>query len=183
MNTPASTALRPSWIRPTVDSLSRHLIILAMSLLMTGCAGIRVEHLTDETYAPRRAANQIEWLDQEPARPHVELARIVVRSANLSHESLRSALLDRAHSLGADALVSDVPMNMVTQAGSPYYEPGLLGPSGAAFGLYGYGWYSPYSSNPYILTQGATDQPRIDHVLSAIAIRYQQESSDRTPSE
>lgn len=183
MNTATSTAHRRTWIRSTAVPLSRLMMVVATSLLVIGCAGIRVEYLTDETYAPRRAMNQIEWLDQEPARPHVELARIVVRSANLSHESLRSALLDRAHSLGADALVSEVPMNVAMQTGSPYYEPGLLGPSGAAFGLYGYGWYSPYSSNPYILTQGATDVPRIDHVLSAIAIRYQQDSSDRLPSE
>ena len=182
MNTATSTAQRPSRIGSTLVSLSRQMIVVVMSLLVIGCAGIRVEYLTDETYAPRRAANQIEWLDQEPARPHVELARIVVRSTNLSQDSLRSALLDRAHSLGADALVSEVPISIATQAGSPYYEPGLLGPSGAAFGLYGYGWYTPYSSNPYILTQGATDQPRIDHVLSAVAIRYQQES-DRLPLE
>jgi len=147
-----------------------------MCLLMVGCAGIRVEHLTDETYAPRRAANQIEWLDQDPAQRHIELARIVVRSANLSHESLRAALLEKARALGADALVGEVPMTVMTDPGSPYYEAGLFGPSGAAFGLYGYGWYTPYASNPYLLTQGATDQPRIDHVLSAIAIRYQEDS-------
>ena len=141
-----------------------------------------MEHLTDETYAPRRAANQIEWLEQDPDQPHVELARIVVRSANLSHESLRASLLDRARSLGADALVCEVPMTVITNPGSPYYEPGLFGPSGAAFSLYGYGWYQPYASNPYILTQGATDQPRIDHVLSAIAIRYRQNSA-RLPSQ
>lgn len=182
MNTAASNARRPTWIRSTLISLSRHTMVAVMSLLVIGCAGIRVEYLTDETYAPRRAVNQIEWLDQDPARPHVELARIIVRSANLGHESLRSALLDRAHSLGADALISEVPTKMVTQAGSPYFEPGLFGPSGAAFNLYGYGWYTPYTSNPYILTQGATDQPRIDQVLSAIAIRYQQEF-DRLPSE
>jgi len=49
-----------------------------------------------------------------------------------------------------------------------------LGPAGAAFGLYGYGWYTPYSSNPYLLTQGATDQPRIEHALSGIAIRFEE---------
>lgn len=110
------------------------------------------------------------------------MARIVVSSANLGPESLRHALLDKAHALGADALVGEIPIEMVTRVGSPYFEPGLLGPSGAAFGLYGYGWYTPYSSNPYILTQGATDQPRIDHVLSGIAIRYHQDS-DRLPSQ
>ena len=145
-----------------------------LSLLVSGCAGIRVEHLTEETYAPHRAAGQIEWLDRDPDRPHIELARILVRSSNLSVESLRGALIDRAHALGADALISEVPMTIATAAGSPYFEPDLFSPSGAAFGLYGYGWYVPYASNPYLLTQGATDQPRIEHAVSAIAIRYQQ---------
>lgn len=62
----------------------------------------------------------------------------------------------------------------MSQPGSPYYEPGLLGTAGAAFGLYRYGGYTPYSSNPYILTQGATDQPRIAHALSGIAIRFEE---------
>ena len=83
-------------------------------------------------------------------------------------------MLNRARALGADAIVPDVPMVLMSQPGNPYYEPGLLEPSGAGFGLYGYGWYTPYSSNPYILTQGATDQPRIEHLLSGIAIRFEE---------
>lgn len=171
---PTATTSRPAKSASSAAALGWYLMVAMLSLLVTGCAGIRVEHLTDETYAPRRAANQIEWLDQEPARPHIELARILVRSSHLSDESLRNALVTRAHALGADALISEVPMTIATPAGSPYFEPGLFGPSGAAFGLYGYGWYTPYSSNPYLLTQGATDRPRIEHALSAVAIRYQQ---------
>jgi hypothetical protein len=87
-------------------------------------------------------------------------------------------MLDRARSLGADAIVPDVPMVVMSQPGSPYYEPGLLGPAGVSFQLYGYGWYTPYSSNPYILTQGATDQPRIEHALSGIAIRFEETPTD-----
>lgn len=173
MNTAAATC-RPATSALPAAALGRSLMIAMLSLLVTGCAGIRVEYLTEETYAPHRAAEQIEWLDRDPDRPHIELARILVRSSNLSDESLRTALVNRAHALGADALISDVPMTIATATGSPYFEPGLFGPSGAAFGLYGYGWYTPYSSNPYLLTQGATDQPRIEHALSAIAIRYQQ---------
>jgi hypothetical protein len=89
-------------------------------------------------------------------------------------ETLRQTMLDRARALGADAIIPDVPMVVRSQPGSPYYEPGLLGPAGAAFGLYGYGWYTPFSSNPYILTQGATDQPRIEHALSGVAIRFEE---------
>jgi hypothetical protein len=89
-------------------------------------------------------------------------------------ETLRHTLLDRALALGADAIIPDVSLVVKSQLGSPYYEPGLLGPAGAAFGLYGYGWYTPYSSNPYILTQGGTDQLRIEHALSGIAIRFEE---------
>jgi hypothetical protein len=62
-------------------------------------------------------------------------------------------------------------------APTPYYEPGVLGPMGVSFGLYGYGWYAPYSSNPYILVQGAVDQPRIDTYISGVAIRYSEEAA------
>jgi hypothetical protein len=102
------------------------------------------------------------------------MARITVRSSNYSVETLLHTMLDRARALGADAIVPDVPMVVISRLRSPYYEPGLLGPAGAAFGLYGYGWYTPYSSNPYLLTQGATDQPRIEHALSGIAIRFEE---------
>lgn len=167
-------------VSPT-DSASfwRHAIVLSFCLLVSACAGVRVEYFTEDTYQPRRAMDQIEVLEQEPHDPHIELARITVTSANLGEESLRRRLLDKASSLGADAIVNETPATRISNVGSPYYEPGLLGPAGAAFGLYGYGWYTPYASNPYLLTQGATDQPRFDHSLSAIAIRYQ---PDREPA-
>ena len=157
-----------------MTTLPRILLILAVSAFLTGCVGTRVEYFTDTTYPPRRTAAPVEWLTAEPARPHLEVARITVRSSNYSVETLRHTMLERARALGADAIVPDVPMVVMSQPGSPYYEPGLLGPAGAAFGLYGYGWYTPYSSNPYILTQGATDQPRIEHALSGIAIRFEE---------
>jgi len=154
--------------------LGRTLLTLAVMASLTGCVGTRIEYLTDTTYPARETTAAVEWLQTEPTRPHVEVARITVRSSNYSLETLRHRMQDRARSLGADAIVPDVPMVLISQAGSPYYEAGLLSPAGAAFGLYGYGWYTPYSSNPYILTQGATDQPRIEQALSGIAIRFEE---------
>lgn len=95
-------------------------------------------------------------------------------STSAGPDRLRQALLDRARRLGADAVIAEMAIVVASAAPTPYYEPGVLGPKGASFGLYGYGWYSPYSSNPYILTQGAIDQPRMDEYVSAVAIRYQQ---------
>ena len=160
----------------SLTTIGRQVLFLAMGTLLIGCA-TRVEYFTDTIYPPRDTAGQVEWLANEPTRPYIELARIVVSSANLSMESLRRNLLDRARRLGADAVVGEVPMVVRSQVGSPYYEPGLFSPAGAAFNLYGYGWYTPFTSNPYLLTQGATDQSRIDHYVSAIAIRYEQEAA------
>jgi hypothetical protein len=154
------------------------IITFALTASLTGCVGTRIEYFTDATFPPRDSAAPVDWVIAEPMRPHVEVARITVRSSNYGLETLRQTLLDRARTLGADAVVPDVPMDVMSQPGSAYYEPGLLGPAGAAFELYGYGWYTPYSSNPFILTQGATDQPRIEQVLSGIAIRFEENPAD-----
>lgn len=161
-----------------MPTLGRTVCTLALTALLTGCVGTRIEYFTDTTYPPRSTAAAVDWLQEEPTRPHVEVARITVRSSNYSLETLRHTMLGRARSLGADAIIPEVTMVVMSQAGSPYYEPGLLSPAGAAFALYGYGWYTPYSSNPYILTQGATDQPRIEQVLSGIAIRFEETPTD-----
>lgn len=154
----------------------RTLLALGLTILLTGCVGIRTEYFTETTQPSRSSTAVVDWLHEEPTRPHVKIARITVRSSNYSLGTLRQVMVDRARALGADAVMPDLPMAVLSQPGSPYYEPGLLGPAGAAFGLYGYGWYTPYSSNPYILTQGATDQPRIEQVLSGVAIRFEQSS-------
>ena len=157
-----------------MTTFGRTILTLAVTASLAGCVGTRTEYFTDTTYPPRSTDAPVDWLTAEPARPHVEVACIIVRNSNYGVGTLRQRMLDRARALGADAIVPDVPVVVMSQPGSPYYEPGLLGPSGAAFGLYGYGWYTPYSSNPYILTQGATDQPRIEQVLSGIAIRFEE---------
>lgn len=149
---------------------------LACTVVLSGCIGTRVEYFMEDTYPTRDQAAPVEWLVTAPAVPYLELARITVRSTNAGEETLRQSLLDRARRLGADAVIPETPTVLVSAAPTPYYEPGVLGPSGVAFGLYGYGWYSPYSSNPYILVQGAVDQPRTERYLSAIAIRYQDEA-------
>ncbi|MBI5855067.1 MAG: hypothetical protein HZB35_07540 [Nitrospirae bacterium] len=165
----------------------RGAVLLSMGMLLVGCS-TRVEYLTDDVFPARDIQASVEWLEAEPNRPYLELARITVSQTFAGEERLRQMVLARAQALGADAVLDDGVTREVTPGAPPYYEPallglespyyeaGLLGPKGAAFGLYGYGWYSPFSSNPFILTQGATDQPRVAKSLSAVAIRYQPES-------
>ena len=131
-----------------MTTLGRTNLTHAVTALLTGCVGTRIEYFTDTTYPSRETAAPVDWLTAEPARPHVEVARITVRSSNYSLETLRHTMLDRARALGADAIVPDVPMVVRSQTGSPYFEPGLLGPAGVSFQLYRYGWYTPYSSTP-----------------------------------
>jgi len=118
-----------------MTSFGRAILPIAVAALLTGCVGTRIEYFTNTTYTPRSSAASVDWLTGDPTRPHVEVARITVRSSNYGIETLRKSMLDRARSLGADAVVPDVPMVVTSQSGSPNYEPGLLGPAGTAFGL------------------------------------------------
>jgi hypothetical protein len=149
--------------------------LLFLTVLITGCASTRIVYFVDPPYPPHNPKSQVEWLSTEPSRAHIELARITVGSANLSEDTLRQKIIDRARSLGADAVVAEGIAVVNSLPNPPYYERSLFGPMGAAFGLYGYGWYTPYTSNPYLLTQGSTDIPRRDRYLSGLAIRYGQE--------
>lgn len=174
---PDSVRARP----PELNALARYTFSIVIAALLVGCSS-RVEYLTDLTYPPRENDAPVEWLSAPPTQPHIELAMITMSSAIVSENRLQRRLLDHARSLGADAVVEQLPAMVTLLAPSPYYEHTLLGPMGAAFGLYGYGWYTPYASNPFLLTQGATDQPIVKKYLSALAIRYQQKNEpDRVP--
>jgi hypothetical protein len=155
-----------------MPAASRLIAICLFFALTAGCVNSRVEYFTDDTYPSPTRTGPVEWLPEPPTRPYREVARVTVTSTNIGEERLRQSLLDRAGRLGADAIIPEPPMVIMSPAPTPYYERGILGPMGAAFGWFGYGWYMPYSSNPYILVQGAVDQPRIERSLSGIAIRY-----------
>jgi hypothetical protein len=95
---------------------------------------------------------------------------------------VRQKIIDRARSLGADAIVAEGVTLGHSLPDPPFYERSLFGLMGAAFSLYGYGWYTPYTSNPFLLTQGATDIPRTDRYLSGSAIRYgRAQDTDQSP--
>lgn len=104
-----------------MTNLPRIILALEGSAFITGCLGTRTEYFTDTTYPSRSTADPVEWLIAEPARPHLEVARITVRSSNYGMETLRQTMLDRARALGADAIVPGVPMVVKPQTGSPYY--------------------------------------------------------------
>ncbi|MBX3236087.1 MAG: hypothetical protein KF814_08030 [Nitrospiraceae bacterium] len=154
-------------------------IVGSMLLLILASCSTRVEYLTDAAYPAGSQDRQVQWLPTEPSRPYIELASITVSGSLLSQDTLRNRILDRARQLGADAVMNGGTAIVSRTPVSPYFEPGLLGPAGAAFHLYGYGWYTPYASNPYLLTQGSADQPRQERYVSGVAIRYLDEPGER----
>ena len=59
--------------------------------------------LSTETYTPQ--PNHVESLEREPSRPYVQIAILSVSSLWLSTDSKREKILEKAGSLGADAVV------------------------------------------------------------------------------
>jgi hypothetical protein len=155
-----------------MDAAARLIIICVFCGLVAGCANSRVEYFTDDIHPRQPGANPVEWLPEPPSRAYSEVARVTLTSVIIGEEGLRESLLHWAEKLGADAIIPERPTVIMSPAPTPFYERGILGPMGAAFGLWGYGWYTPYSSNPYILVQGAVDQPRLERALSGTVIRY-----------
>ena len=89
------------------SSSSHGLWVFLLAMLLVGCVSTRVEYFVDPPYPARELETPISWLSSEPREPHIELARITVGSANVSEDILRQRVLDRARSLGADAVVTE----------------------------------------------------------------------------
>lgn len=110
-----------------MTAIRRTILSLTLSASLTGCAGTRIEYLTDTAYPSRDSALPIEWLAGEPTGARVDIARMTGRSSNYSLETLRHTMLDRARALGADAIVPEVPTIVGSGPGGLYYEiVGLL---------------------------------------------------------
>lgn len=78
-------------------------------LVMTGCAGSRVEPLSDAVYAPRTTPEQVRLYVGDISRPYREVAWIDSSSATSRHRDVRRNQLTqirrRAAELGADAVI------------------------------------------------------------------------------
>ena len=80
-----------------------------LSVSLSGCARVGVLMLTGETFAPKASIGDVEALEREPTRPHVQIAELSVDSYWLSVVSKRQKILEKAATLGADAVVFTDP--------------------------------------------------------------------------
>ena len=84
-----------------------HALLIAFSL--PGCASVDVLMLTGETFPPKTSVSDVEVLEHEPTRPHTQIADLSVDSVWLSVASKRQKILEKAATLGADAVVFSEP--------------------------------------------------------------------------
>ena len=77
--------------------------LLLLGVILPGCASVDVLMLSSETFTPQNS--QVEILERAPTRPYVKIAVLAVDSWWLSEEEKREKILEKAATLGADAVV------------------------------------------------------------------------------
>lgn len=77
--------------------------LLLLSVLLPGCASVDVLMLSSETFTPQTSL--VEILERAPTRPYVKIAVLVVDSWCLGEDEKREKILEKAATLGADAVV------------------------------------------------------------------------------
>ena len=85
---------------------------LLLATLLPGCASVDVLMVSSETFTPQ--TSPVETLERAPTRPYVQIAVLTLDSGLLSEDSRRQKILEKAATLGADAVV--------------FGDPRLLGP-------------------------------------------------------
>jgi hypothetical protein len=82
---------------------------LLLAFNLPGCASVDVRMLSSETFTPQ--TSQVEILERAPTRPYVQIAVLSVDSWWLSWNSKRERIVEKAATLGADAVVfGDLPL-------------------------------------------------------------------------
>src|SRR6476660_9362684 len=83
---------------------------LLLAFILPGCASVDVLRLSSETFTPQ--TSHVEILERAPTRPYVPIAVLTVDSWWLSLDSRREKILEKAATLGADAVIfGDSPLS------------------------------------------------------------------------
>lgn len=158
---------------PWSDRPLRARLFICVFGVLTGCVSVRVDPLTHESYPPRTHLRAVQWLDTEPAAPHITLARISATSQSASEDRWREKIVARAATLGADAVVMGKSDVLESLGPAPQFQS-TLGPAAASFSPYAGGWggWSPFYYDPWSFVQGSADQTEWTDYLSGTAIRF-----------
>jgi len=164
--------------RSCVERFGSILSVVELCLLLAACTSVDTIMLTSDRFPPKESADEVVVLEHKPARPHQEIAELRIGDSWLSFGSLQRKILNRAATLGADAVVFAKP-ETVTQHevayqslydpwgyNSPYYgTPWGYGGYGGPFGSWG-SWGGGYAGNV------AVPYDEVTRMLMGTAIHY-----------
>ena len=91
--------------RQGVGRLLHALYAVLLGGTVTACASVDTVLLTLNTFPPKASISDVQVLAQEPTRPHIQIAELSIASEWLSDECKRQKILEKAATLGADAVV------------------------------------------------------------------------------
>lgn len=118
------------------------LSVIGLCLHVSACVTVDTILLTSEKFPPKDSAGEVAVLEQNPTRPHLDIAELRVGDSQISFGSLQHRILNRAAELGADAVVFARPQTQTIQqvAYEPLYDQwGYNSPYDGS--PWGYGWY------------------------------------------
>ena len=150
-------------------------ICITLSSQMVGCGfdtvSIRVEPLTDEHFPAKPQDFQIDQWPTEPSRPHRKIAKLIGNAETEDEEVVRAALIKKAKSLGADAVIIQKIDNFEHRGGLHYLSTQSLG------GYYpwlsgGMGFGFPMFYSPWMYAQSPSDAISWTVYMDVVAIRY-----------
>ncbi|MDX1410605.1 MAG: hypothetical protein R3351_00460 [Nitrospirales bacterium] len=132
---------------------------------------IRVEPLGAEQYPAKPESAVIDELRSEPARPYSKIAKLIATSQTDDEEAVRQKMLDKAGTLGADAVVI-TKVDVLKHMGSPRYQSTLDPDVRASVFSGGPGSGMPMFFDPWTYQQTQQDGTTWTLFLSGVAIRY-----------
>ena len=153
-------------------------LFILLGLLIFGCSTcsqigtkIRVKPLGAEKYAPKPENAIIDELNAEPNRPFTKIAKLIATTQTDDEETVRIKMLDKAGTLGADAVVI-TKVDVMKHMGHPRYQSTLDPEVRASVFSGGPGSGMPMFFDPWTYQQTQQDGTTWTLFLSGVAIRY-----------
>jgi hypothetical protein len=153
-----------------LQSLGTCVLSAWLGVMMTACSGVDVAPLTDKSFPSKTSSHDVEVLDFEPSCPHIRLADLSIEGDAKEFQRLQTRILDKAASLGADAVVFAKTQPQVRHhAAYQSYPAWSFG--GWMYGSYPYG-YGYYGGWPISDGDVAASHEVARQLLEGTAIRY-----------
>ena len=132
---------------------------------------IRVKPLVAEQYPAKPDNAVIDELNSEPERPYSKIAKLIATTRTEDEETVRQKMLNKAGTLGADAVVI-TKVDVLKHMGSPRYQSTLDPDVRASVFSGGPGSGMPMFFDPWTYQQTQQDGTTWTLFLSGVAIRY-----------